>query len=98
MNVFLVHIRLPEVFTSELYEQIPRQRELINELMDKRVVLSYSLDMERKNIWAFFEAKDRARLMDILTTFPIIKDVKVSVHDLAFYNEAPFPIQEPLMN
>lgn len=98
MNVFLVHISLPEVFTSELYEQIPRQRELINELMDKRVVLSYSLDMERKNIWAFFEAKDRTRLLDILTTFPIIKDVKVAIHDLAFYNEAPFPIQEPLMN
>ena len=94
----MVHITLPDVFTSELYNLIPKQRELINGLLDKRIVLNYSLDMERKNIWVFFEVKNREELINILNTFPIIKDVKVAVHDLAFYDTAPFPIQDPIMN
>lgn len=97
-DVFLVHIILPDVFTGELYKLIPKQRELINELLEKRVVLNYSLDMERKNIWAFFEAKDKIELTAILNTFPIIRDVKVTIHELAFYDAAPFPIQDPIMN
>jgi len=94
----MVHITLPDVFTSELYSLIPKQRELINGLLDKRIVLNYSLDMERKNIWVFFEVKNREELISILNTFPIIKDVKVTIHDLAFYDTAPFPIQDPIMN
>ena len=97
-DVFMVHITLPDVFTSELYNLIPKQRELINGLLDKRIVLNYSLDMERKNIWVFFEVKNREELINILNTFPIIKDVKVAIHDLAFYDTAPFPIQDPIMN
>lgn len=97
-DVYLVHITLPDVFTDDLYNLIPKQRELINNLLEKRIVLNYSLDMERKNIWVFFEAKDREELNTILNTFPIIKDVKVVVHELAFYDAAPFPIQEPIMN
>lgn len=97
-NVYLVHITLPDVFTQELYSQIPRQRELINELLEKRIVLNYSLDMERKNIYVFFDVEDRAELNKILATFPIIIGVKVMVRDLAFYDAAPFPVQEPIMN
>lgn len=97
-DVYLVHITLPDVFTNDLYNQIPKQKELINNLLERRIALNYSLDMERKNIWVFFEAKDREELNSILNTFPIIKDVKVTVHELAFYDAAPFPIQEPMMN
>jgi hypothetical protein len=97
-NVFLVHIKLPEVFTNEFYSLIPKQRELINKLLEKRVVLNYSLDMERKNVWVFFEAKDEIHLKNILSTFPIIKDVKASIHELAFFDTAPLPMPDLIMN
>ena len=97
-NVFLVHIKLPEVFTNEFYSLIPKQRELINKLLAKRVVLNYSLDMERKNVWVFFEAKDEIHLKSILSTFPIIKDVKASIHELAFFDTAPVPMPDLIMN
>ncbi len=97
-DVFLVHIQLPEIFTSQFYDLIPKQRKLINSLLEKRVVLSYSLDMERKNLWVFFETKGRDELNGILNLFPIIKNVKVKVRELAFYDTAPAHLQEPIMN
>ena len=97
-DVFLVHIKLPEIFTSEFYDLIPKQRMLINDLLEKRVVLSYSLDMERKNLWVFFEAKNREDLNSVLNLFPIIKNVKVTVHELAFYDTAPLLMPDPIMN
>jgi len=97
-NTFLVHLKLPDVFSAEFYDLIPKQRMLINSLMEKQIVMSYSLDMERKNVWAFFQTKDEADLMDVLSSFPIIKKVKVDIHELAFYDVAPINLPDLIMN
>jgi hypothetical protein len=97
-EVFLVHITLPDVFTQELYDLVPRQRELINRLLEKRIVLNYSLDMERKNIWVFFEVKDRTELGLILGSFPTIDGIHVTIHEMAFHDVAPLPMPDPIMN
>jgi len=97
-NSYLVHIILPEVFNSGFYNLISMQRNVINELLMKRVILSYSLDMERKNVWVFIEAKNEREVMDILSTFPIIKHVKISIHELAFYDSANLVIPDLIMN
>jgi muconolactone delta-isomerase len=97
-DIFLVHIRLPEVFTTTLWSLIPKQRERINKLLEERVVLNYSLDMDRKNVWAFIEGHSENEVMDVLATFPIIKYVKIDIHELAFYDSAPIGLPELIMN
>jgi hypothetical protein len=97
-EVFLVHITLPDIFTQKFYDLIPRQREIINDLLEKRIVLSYSLDMERKNVWAFIDANNENQVMDLLSTFPIIKYVRVTIHELAFYDAAPITLPDLIMN
>ncbi|MCA6437983.1 MAG: hypothetical protein ACK5QC_16685 [Bacteroidota bacterium] len=97
-DVFLVNLKLPESFTKELYNLIPEQRAVVNQLLDNRVVLSYSLDMDRKNVWAYIEAVSEQEVMDILSTFPIIKYVKTTIHELAFYDTAPVGMPELILN
>jgi hypothetical protein len=97
-EVFMVHIQLPDVFSFEFYELIPRQREVINKLMDRRIILNYSLDMERKNVWAVFEVRDEAELLTELNAFPIIDDVKFEIHELAFHNAAPVDLPDVILN
>lgn len=97
-DVYLVHITLPDVFTPHFYSLIPAQRDIINNLLDKRILLSYSMDMERKQIWAFIEGVSEQEVMDILSTFPIIREVKISIHELAFYDKAPLKFPELIMN
>jgi len=97
-DVFLVHIILPDVFTQKFYDTIPKQREHINELLEKQIILSYSLDMERKNVWVFVSANNENEVMDYLSAFPIIKEVKVTIHELAFHDAAHKAMPDLIMN
>lgn len=97
-STFLVHLILPEFFTTKFMALIPKQRGLINELMEKKVIRSYSLDMVRHNVWAFIDAKNEEEVMEILQSFPIINEVKLNIHELAFYDSAPLGLPELIMN
>lgn len=98
LNTFQVHIILPDVFTRRFAALIPQQRERVNQLMEERVILNYALDMERSQLWVTMQAKDQEAVMDVLATFPIIKDVKVEIFELAFFDSAPMGLPELIMN
>lgn len=98
LDVFQVHITLPEIFTRRFAALIPEQRERVNQLLEEKVILSYALDMDRANLWVTMQAKNQKQVMDILATFPIIKFVKVDVFELAFYDTAPIGLPELIMN
>ncbi len=98
LDTFQVHIKLPEIFTRRFAALIPEQRERVNQLLEQRVILNYALDMERSNLWVTIQAKDQEAVMDILSTFPIIKDVKVEIFELAFFDSAPMGLPELIMN
>ncbi len=98
LNTFQIHIKLPDVFTRRFAALIPQQRERVNQLLEKRVILNYALDMERSNLWVTMQAEDQEKVMDILATFPIIKDVTVEIFELAFFDSAPMGLPELIMN
>jgi hypothetical protein len=98
LDTFQVHIKLPEVFTRRFAALIPQQRERVNQLMEERIILNYALDMDRTNLWVTMMAKDQESVMDILSTFPIIKDVTVDIHELAFFDSAPMGLPDLIMN
>jgi hypothetical protein len=98
MDRFLVHIVLPDVFSPNFYQILPRQRDVMNKLMEKNVVLSHSMDMDRKNLWVMIEVQDHADLARVLKSFPIIRHVQVSVHELAYHDSAPSPLPELILN
>ena len=98
LDTFQVHIKLPDIFTRRFAALIPQQRERVNQLMEERVILNYALDMDRSQLWVTMQAKDQEAVMDILATFPIIKDVKVDIFELAFFDSAPMGLPELNMN
>lgn len=98
INSFQIHITLPDIFSRRFAALIPQQRERVNQLMEERVILNYALDMERSHLWVTMQAKDQEAIMDILATFPIIKDVKVEIFELAFFDTAPMGLPELNMN
>jgi len=97
-EVYLVHIILPDVFTAAFNELLNRQRGMVNDLMENRILLSYSLDMDRKNVWAFFDIASERELDGILKSLPIMAHVRYHVHELAFHNAAPVALPELIMN
>lgn len=98
LDTFQVHIKLPEIFTNRFMSLIPEQRQLVNKLLEERVILNYALSMDRSNLWITIQAKSQLAVMDILSTFPIIKDVKVEIYELAFFDSAHVGMPEIIMN
>ena len=98
LDTFQVHIKLPEIFTKRFVSFIPKQRQLVNDLLEKRVILNYALSMDRSNLWVTMQAKNQLAVMDILATFPIINDVKVEIFELAFFDSAHIGMPEIIMN
>lgn len=98
LDTFQVHIKLPEIFSKRFVSLIPDQRQLVNELLEKRVILNYALSMDRSNLWVTIQAKNQLAVMDILATFPIINDVKVEIFELAFFDSAHIGMPEIIMN
>jgi hypothetical protein len=98
LDTFQIHITLPDIFTRRFAALIPQQRERVNQLLEKRIILNYALDMERSHLWVTMQAKNQEEIMDILATFPIIKDVKVEIFELAFFDSAPMGLPEIIMN
>lgn len=98
LEIYHIHLTLPPVFTQKFAALIPAQRSRINKLMEEHVILNYALDMSRNNVWMTMQAKNQKEAMDILSTFPIISEVKVDIHELAFYDTAPVGLPELIMN
>ncbi|MDI1353361.1 MAG: hypothetical protein PSX36_00490 [bacterium] len=97
-DVFLVHFILPEVIGPGFYALIPKHRQRIQELLEKRILLSYALDMDRKNVWAVFQADGLREVRTLLSSLPIIQEVKVKIHELAFHDSAPISLPGLIMN
>jgi hypothetical protein len=97
-GTFIVHITLPDYFDQHFYSLISEQRSQLAKLMEQRIVLSYSLDMDRKNMWLYVEAENEKKVMDLLSTFPVIKKVKISIQELAFLESAPQALPDLMLN
>lgn len=98
LSVFQIHITLPNMFNQQFTALIPEQRRVVNKLLAAQVILSYALDMERQNLWITIQAKNQLQVMDVLSTFPIIKEVKVDIFELAFFDTVPVSMHEFIMN
>lgn len=98
LSVFQIHITLPNMFNQQFTALIPEQRRVVNKLLAAQVILSYALDMERQNLWITIQAKNQLQVMNVLSTFPIIKEVKVDIFELSFFDTVPVSMHEFIMN
>jgi hypothetical protein len=84
---YMVEFDLPE-FTEEFMQLIPAQRERINELLEEGVILSYSLSLDRARLWVLLNAKNKAAVRGVLSSFPLIDFMVPNIYELMFTNSA----------
>src|SRR5436190_21576941 len=94
---YMVDINLPRRMSKEFMELIPEQRQKVSDLMEEGIVTSYSLSSNRSKVWVTIMGTSEEDVMDILTEFPLIKYMKVRIHELAF-NDMPTPMPQISLN
>ena len=83
---FMVEFDLPEEKSQTFIAKIPEHRLRINELMDKGIIISYSLSSDMLKLWCVIEAGSETEVEEIINSFPLIKMIKPKISKLLFNN------------
>jgi muconolactone delta-isomerase len=83
---FMVEFELPEVFDEKIIALIPKQRNVVNEMLAQGKIKSYSLAMDRSVLWAIFVAESEFDVLEMITEFPLAEYMTPYVTELMFSN------------
>ncbi len=84
---YIVIITLPNEIDIEFMSLVPTHRAAINKLMQRGVILSYSLNMERTCLWIIMNVKEEEEIANILHRLPLHKYfLNYDVQLLMFHN------------
>jgi muconolactone delta-isomerase len=98
MQKFMATILLPETLTEEFISLIPQQRFVVNRLVEKNIILNYSLSADRSKLWIVFNAKDEDHVRRVIQRFPLFKFMKVNIDELAFVESKALRFPELMWN
>lgn len=85
MNHFYIEITLPDYFSEDFIRKIPQQREVVDDWMQKGVILNYALAYDRSKLWIAMMGESEEEVMDVLASFPLVDYMKPEIYKLAFY-------------
>lgn len=94
----MVVIKLPTQFTNEFVNKIPRQRALINKLLLKGIIISYTLSGDRSTLWVLMNGDSTAEVSTIIDTFPLREFMSYRVNEVMFHQQAEFGIPQFSLN
>ncbi len=95
---YMVDIDLPVPFNHEFISLIPKQREVINQLMKERRIENYAVSIDDGKLWVIVLAESESHVEDLLISFPIINHVKYRISKLTFHNSINFAIPQFSLN
>ncbi|MBL7805052.1 MAG: hypothetical protein JNL02_15025 [Saprospiraceae bacterium] len=88
LNQYMVDFTLPHDLPEEFVSRIPQQRKAVNRLLSEGKILNYALSLEDAKLWAVFAAPSEAELMEMVSSLPLTRYMKVRISELTFYNAA----------
>lgn len=88
LNQYMVDFTLPQDLSEEFVSRIPQQRKAVNHLLNEGKILNYALSLENAKLWAVFAAPSEAELMELISSLPLTRFMKVRISELTFYNAA----------
>lgn len=98
MKTFMFSIQLPTELTQEFISLIPKQRALIDKLMEDGKIIQYSLALDRSQLWVTIAANSERKAMELFSTFPLVDFMIPTIFELAFQNSISNQLPKMIMN
>jgi len=98
MQKFMATILLPEKLTEEFLSLITMQRVAVDRLVQKNIILNYSLSADRTRLWIAFNCKDEDHVRRVISRFPLFKFMKVKIDELMFVESRALSFPELIWN
>jgi muconolactone delta-isomerase len=90
MNEYMVTITFPADIDDEFIALIPRQRAMVNELMGKGIMTSYSLSADRQTLWVTMMGASEEQALATLEQMPLFRFMAVEMRALMFHQSPVF--------
>ena len=95
----MVEIDLPDNYTEDFEQRIPHQRYMVNKLMEKGSILSYSLAADRGKLWIITAAASKTQVRNMISSMPLYDYfVEYMIHELMFSETMQAAIHQPSLN
>lgn len=98
MNEYLIEIRLPEIFSGHFMSLIPKQRDMVNRLMLKGIILSYALSLDSRKLWVTMFADSEESVNSNMKDFPVYEYINYAINKLTFHNNVKLGLPQISLN
>jgi hypothetical protein len=88
MHHYMVTIKFLSFFAEKFASLIPDQRRHVNDLMEKEIISSYSLSLDRQMLWISLSAQSREEAEKILKEMPLYSFMRYDIVELMFHNSS----------
>jgi muconolactone delta-isomerase len=88
---YMVDMSFPINYDENFMKLVPVQKDHINYLVSKGIVLSYSLSIDRTRLWAIIKGKSEDEIKNILSAFPLYSYFRFTIYPLAFHASGFIP-------
>jgi hypothetical protein len=98
MAQYMIDIALPVEPNMEFFALVPLQRAHIEKLLEKGVLMGYSLSLDRSKLWIVMNASDERDAAEILSAFPLFDYFEPTFYPLMFHNTSLMSLIRVSMN
>lgn len=87
---FMINFKIPSDLPEKFVELIPEQREKVDDFLYDGSIVSYTLSMDRSQLWVIVDAETDGEAFDIISELPLTPYMKIDIHPLMFHDTADF--------
>jgi hypothetical protein len=98
MNEYMSIIRFASSMSEEFMSLIPQQRLQINHFMEKGIITSCSLSVNRRTLWVTWLTTSLEDVEKMLRMMPVFKFMHYEVVELMFHNRPIYAKMHLSMN
>ncbi len=99
MTSYMIEIDLPDNYTEEFEQRIPHQRFMVNKLMEKGTIISYSLALDKGKLWVTALAASKTQIRNMISSMPLYDFfVEYMIHELMFSESMQPSMPQPSLN
>jgi len=82
----MIEFTLPRALTQEFLTLIPKQRQVVNQMLVEGKIRSYSLALDRSKLWAVVTANSEFDALELISGMPLSDFMVPEISELMFHN------------
>jgi len=98
VSQFMVNFVIPTEIPQDFLELLPYQEMVVDRYLEEGKLINYALSMDRRQLWAIFNANSEMEVLEMIIDFPLTEFMKVEISPLTQFQTTDFPFLKFSMN